>query len=98
MPHSKPINPAIEQVIHKLQTLSPEPVSEMEDFIDFFSQSDSDRGLTQAAMAAAELLKHSSVKPVLFTAEKPIVTKRLSQLQEDDQHATREVIAPVIGE
>jgi hypothetical protein len=34
---------------------------------------------------------------VLFTAEKRIVTKRLGPLQEDDQQATREVIAAVIG-
>lgn len=44
----------IEQVIHKLQTLSPERVNEVEDFIDFLSQRDSDRQLTQAAMIVSE--------------------------------------------
>ena len=46
--------PTIEQVVHKLQTLSPERISEVEDFIDFLSQRDSDRQLLQAAMAASE--------------------------------------------
>lgn len=46
--------PAIEQVIDKLQALSPERVSEVEDFIDFLSQRDTDRELTQEAMSAAE--------------------------------------------
>ncbi len=44
----------IEQVVHKLQTFSPERVNEVEDFIDFLSQCDSDRQLTQAAMMASE--------------------------------------------
>ena len=46
--------PTIEQVVHKLQTLSPERISEVEDFIDFLSQRDRDRQLLQAAMAASE--------------------------------------------
>jgi len=44
----------IEQVVHKLQTLSQERVSEVEDFIDFLSQRDSDKQLSQAAMALSE--------------------------------------------
>jgi len=44
----------IEQVIQKLQALPPERVNEVEDFIDFLSQRDADRRLTQGAMAAAE--------------------------------------------
>ena len=35
----------------KLQTLSPERISEVEDFIDFLRQRDSERELTTAAMA-----------------------------------------------
>ncbi len=46
---------------------------------------------------AAGMLKSSAIKPVLFTAEKRIVIKRLGQLKEDDQQATREVIAAIIG-
>lgn len=42
----------IDQVIQKLQALPPERVTEVEDFIDFLSQRDTERGLTQAAMAA----------------------------------------------
>jgi hypothetical protein len=44
----------IDQVIQKLQALSPERVTEVEDFIDFLSHRDSARGLTRAAMAATE--------------------------------------------
>lgn len=44
----------IEQVIEKLQALPPEKVTEVEDFIDFLSQRDTERRLTRAAMAAAE--------------------------------------------
>jgi len=44
----------IDEVIRKLQALAPERVSEVEDFIDFLSQRDTDRGLTRAAMAATE--------------------------------------------
>ena len=43
-----------EQVIQKLQALPPERMDEVEDFIDFLSQRDTERGLTRAAMAAAE--------------------------------------------
>ncbi len=44
----------IDQVIQKLQTLPLERVNEVEDFIDFLSQRDTDRRLTRAAMAAEE--------------------------------------------
>lgn len=44
----------IEQVIEKLQALAPDRVNEVEDFIDFLSQRDAERGLTRAAMAATE--------------------------------------------
>jgi len=44
----------IDQVIQKLQALPPERVNEVEDFIDFLSQRDTDRGLARAAMAVAE--------------------------------------------
>lgn len=54
MAQTQPQQPVIEQVLHKLQTLSPERISEVEDFIDFLSQRDTDRQLTQVAMAASE--------------------------------------------
>lgn len=44
----------IEQVVQKLQTLTPNRINEVEDFIDFLSQRDTDQQLTQAAMAASE--------------------------------------------
>ena len=44
----------IEQVIRKLQALAPNRLHELEDFIDFLSHRDSDRQLTQAAMAVSE--------------------------------------------
>ena len=44
----------IEQVIQKLQALAPNRLHEAEDFIDFLSQRDNDRQLTQAAMAVSE--------------------------------------------
>ena len=44
----------IEQVIRKLQALTPNRLHEVEDFIDFLSQRDNDRQLTQAAMAISE--------------------------------------------
>jgi len=46
--------PYFEQVIHKLQTLSRERVSEVEDFIDFLSQRDTDKQLSESAMAVSE--------------------------------------------
>lgn len=44
----------IEQVVQKLQALAPNRINEVEDFIDFLSQRDSDQQLTQAAMVASE--------------------------------------------
>jgi len=44
----------IEQVVQKLQALTPNRINEVEDFIDFLSRRDSDRQLTQAAMASSE--------------------------------------------
>ncbi len=44
----------IDQVIQKLQALPPERVTEVEDFIDFLSQRDTERGLARAAMTATE--------------------------------------------
>ena len=46
--------PYFEQVVQKLQTLSQERVSEVEDFIDFLSQRDTDKQLSQAAMTVSE--------------------------------------------
>ena len=44
----------IDQVLRKLRTLSPERITEVEDFIDFLRQRDADRQVTHAAMAASE--------------------------------------------
>ena len=44
----------IEQVMQKLQALAPNRLHEVEGFIDFLSQRDSDRQLTQAAMSVSE--------------------------------------------
>ena len=44
----------IEQVVQKLQTLTPNRIDEVEDFIDFLSQRDIDKQLTKAAMTASE--------------------------------------------
>ncbi len=44
----------IEQVVQKLQTLTPNRINEVEDFIDFLSQRDCNRQLTQAAMTTSE--------------------------------------------
>ena len=44
----------IEQVVQKLEALAPNRIDEVEDFIDFLSQRDTDKQLTQAAMAASE--------------------------------------------
>ena len=49
----------IEQVIQKLQALAPNRLNEVEDFIDFLSQRDSDRQLTRAAMAVSEPALHA---------------------------------------
>ncbi|MDR4515565.1 hypothetical protein [Nitrosomonas sp.] len=44
----------IEQVLQKLQTLTPERVKEVEDFIDFLRQRDDERQLARATMSASE--------------------------------------------
>jgi hypothetical protein len=44
----------IEQVVRKLQLLSQDRVSEVEDFIDFLSQRGLDQQVVQAAMAASQ--------------------------------------------
>jgi hypothetical protein len=44
----------IQQVVRKLQTLTPERLAEVEAFIEFLAQRDADRGLTRVAMAASE--------------------------------------------
>ena len=44
----------IDHVVQKLQTLSTERLAEVEDFIDFLSHRDSERQLTQMAMAVSE--------------------------------------------
>ncbi|MDE0285973.1 MAG: toxin-antitoxin system, antitoxin component, Xre family protein [Gammaproteobacteria bacterium] len=44
----------IEQVVQKLQALTPNRVEEVEDFIDFLSQRDIDRQLTKAAATVSE--------------------------------------------
>ena len=44
----------IQQIVQKLEALAPNRINEVEDFIDFLSQRDTDKQLTQAAMAASE--------------------------------------------
>ena len=44
----------LEQVVQKLQALAPNRLNEVEDFIDFLSQRDSDRQFIQAAMINSE--------------------------------------------
>lgn len=46
----------IEQVAHKLQTLSQERITEVEDFIDFLKQRDEDLQLTRRTMKLTEPL------------------------------------------
>ena len=46
----------IEQVAHKLQTLSQERITEVEDFIDFLKQRDEGLQLTHNAMKLTEPL------------------------------------------
>jgi mRNA interferase MazF len=46
---------------------------------------------------AAGLIKPSAAKPVVFTAEKRLILKRLGQLKENDQQAVRRVIEEIIG-
>ena len=49
----------IEQVVQKLQSLNPNRINEVEDFIDFLSQRDTDQQVTQAAMVASESTLHT---------------------------------------
>ena len=44
----------IKQLANKLQTLSPERITEVEDFIDFLRQRDENQQLTQLAMNASQ--------------------------------------------
>lgn len=44
----------VEQVVQKLLALTPNRIDEVEDFIDFLSQRDTDKQLTQAAMTVSE--------------------------------------------
>jgi len=59
MPRIQSQHHAVEQLVHKLQALSPERVREVADFIDFLSQRDSERQLTEATMAASEPILQS---------------------------------------
>lgn len=44
----------IRELIDKLEALPPERIAEVEDFIDFLKQRDTDRQLTRAAAKASE--------------------------------------------
>ena len=44
----------LEQVLHKLEHLSPDRLAEVEDFIDFLRQRDQDRRLRQDYACASE--------------------------------------------
>ncbi len=44
----------IEQVFQELQTLTPEQVNKVENFIDFLKQRDDEHQLTRAAMSTSE--------------------------------------------
>jgi mRNA interferase MazF len=48
-------------------------------------------------LAAAGLIKPSVLKPVVFTAEKRIVLKKLGQLNGNDQGAVRKAIETILG-
>ena len=48
----------ISDLIEKLETLPPERIAEVEDFIDFVKQRDTDRQMTNAATKAAEPSLH----------------------------------------
>jgi hypothetical protein len=43
-----------DQLLEKISRLSPERVAEVEDFVDFIAQRDTDRELVQAAARASE--------------------------------------------
>lgn len=44
----------VEQVVQKLLALTPNRIDEVEDFIDFLSQRDTDKQLTRDAMSLSE--------------------------------------------
>lgn len=44
----------IRELVDKLEALPPERIAEVEDFIDFLKQRDTDRQLTRAAAKASE--------------------------------------------
>lgn len=46
---------------------------------------------------AAGLLKPSAIKPVIFTAEKPIITRTLGRLKASDQEALKKNLAAILG-
>ena len=48
----------IRELIDKLESLPPEGIAEVEDFIDFLKQRDTDRQLTRAAAKASEPSLH----------------------------------------
>jgi len=48
----------IHELIDKLESLPPERINEVEDFIDFIKQRDQDRQLTHAATKTAEPSLH----------------------------------------
>ena len=50
------VNPA--QLLEKLKALPPQRLAEVEDFIDFLGQRESERAITQAAQAISEPLLH----------------------------------------
>jgi hypothetical protein len=50
-----PMNPNhLRELVDKLETLPPERIAEVEDFIDFIKQRDQERQLTRVAAQAAE--------------------------------------------
>jgi hypothetical protein len=46
--------PHIQKILKKLERLPAAKIAEVEDFIDFLSSRDAERGLVQAAQAASE--------------------------------------------
>ncbi len=48
------MQPQVEQVVEKLERLSPDRLSEVEDFIDFLSQQDQNKRLRQEYAQASE--------------------------------------------
>jgi hypothetical protein len=48
------MQPQVQHMLEKLEHLSPERLAEIEDFIDFLSQKDQDKGLRQDYAQASE--------------------------------------------